>query len=128
MVVLAIIVLVGLFLSIRVGEALAKAGFGFLTTQAWEPDSNNFGIAGILTGTVFLAALVVAMKVTPIASSMMREAFSQAWWVNGRAPTRSADPLGDDLRGRPARRPRRHHRRHDARPRHGRSARRSPSR
>jgi len=62
-VVLGIIVLVGLFLSIRAGEALAKAGSGFLTTQAWEPDSNNFGIAGILTGTVLIGGFAITMAV-----------------------------------------------------------------
>jgi phosphate transport system permease protein len=55
--------LVGLFLAIRAGQALSKAGFGFLTTQAWEPDSGNFGIAGILTGTVLIGTFAITMAV-----------------------------------------------------------------
>ncbi len=46
--VLAIMALVGVFLAYRAWQALEVAGWSFLTTQAWEPDSHNFGIAGII--------------------------------------------------------------------------------
>lgn len=62
-IVLAIMGFVGLFLAIRSGPALAKAGFGFFTTQAWEPSSNNFGIAGIITGTVLIGVFAILMSV-----------------------------------------------------------------
>ena len=62
-IVLAIMGFVGLFLAIRAGEALSKTGFRFFTTQAWEPDSGNFGIAGILTGTVLIGVFAIVMAV-----------------------------------------------------------------
>lgn len=61
--VLAIMSLVGVFLLIQGGQALKVAGPGFLTTQAWEPNSGVFGIAAVLLGTIFIAltAIVVAV-------------------------------------------------------------------
>lgn len=64
--VLAVMTLVGVFLAFRAGEALDQAGWSFLTTQAWEPDSGRFGIAAILTGTV-LVALVAVSCALPLA-------------------------------------------------------------
>ncbi len=58
--VLSIMTLVGLFLAYRAAEALDVAGFSFLTTRAWEPDSGTFGIAAILAGTVFIALVAVS--------------------------------------------------------------------
>ncbi|CCH28429.1 phosphate ABC transporter permease subunit PstC [Actinosynnema sp. NPDC047251] len=60
--VLVIMATVGLFLLTQGTEAFSAAGFDFLTTQAWEPDSLNFGIAAVLIGTLLIAsvALVVA--------------------------------------------------------------------
>ncbi|PZE98876.1 phosphate ABC transporter permease subunit PstC [Curtobacterium sp. MCLR17_040] len=58
--VLAIMLLVGLFLAVRAAEALRVAGFGFLTTQAWDPDAHRFGIAAVLVGTVLIAAVAIA--------------------------------------------------------------------
>jgi phosphate transport system permease protein len=80
LIVLGIIVLVGLFLSVRAGQALAKSGFSFITTQAWEPDSNNFGIAGILVGTVLIGFLAITMAV-PFA-------LATALYISEYAPTR----------------------------------------
>ena len=57
--VLAVMSLVGLFLAIRGASALKKAGFGFLTTQAWEPESGNFGIAALLVGTILIALVAI---------------------------------------------------------------------
>lgn len=57
--VLSVMSLVGLFLLVRGGEALKKGGFGFLTTQAWEPDAGHFGIGGVLPGTIFIALVAI---------------------------------------------------------------------
>jgi phosphate transport system permease protein len=62
-IILLIMGLVGLFLLIRAGEALSESGWGFLTTQAWEPDSGRFGIAGILVGTILIGVLAIVMAV-----------------------------------------------------------------
>jgi phosphate transport system permease protein len=61
--VLTIMGLVGVFLAVRAGQALSQSGFSFLSTQAWEPDSGNFGIAGILTGTVLIGLFAITMAV-----------------------------------------------------------------
>ncbi|XVV04942.1 phosphate ABC transporter permease subunit PstC [Actinosynnema sp. CA-248983] len=60
--VLAVMATVGLFLLTQGAEAFSAVGFDFLTTEAWEPDSLNFGIAAVLVGTLLIAsvALVVA--------------------------------------------------------------------
>ncbi len=65
LIVLGVIVLVGLFLTIRALPAIRVAKFSFLTTQAWEPDIHHFGIAGILTDTILVAvvALVIALPI-----------------------------------------------------------------
>lgn len=63
-IVLAIMSLVGLFLLYRGWQALSKAGVvAFVTTQIWEPDSANFGIAAVLTGTVLIAVVAVVLAV-----------------------------------------------------------------
>lgn len=59
--VLGIMLLVGAFLSLRAAAALKEAGFGFLTTQAWEPDSGNFGIAAVLVGTILIAVVGISI-------------------------------------------------------------------
>jgi len=61
--VLAVMVLVGLFLLFRALEALRSAGWSFFTTAQWDPDGGNFGIAAVLVGTVLigLTAIVVAL-------------------------------------------------------------------
>ncbi len=61
--VLVIMTLVGIFLLVRGLPALSAAGFGFVTTQAWEPNSGTFGIAAVITGTILIAltAIVVAI-------------------------------------------------------------------
>jgi phosphate transport system permease protein len=61
--VLVIMALVGLFLTLRASEALDKVGFGFFTTQAWEPDSGNFGIAAVIAGTVIIAIIAIVVAV-----------------------------------------------------------------
>jgi phosphate transport system permease protein len=59
--VLVIMTLVGVFLTIRASQALAKSGFGFFTEQAWEPDAGKFGIAAVLAGTIVIAIIAVSV-------------------------------------------------------------------
>lgn len=61
LVVLLIMSLVGLFLAYRASDALRVTGFRFFTTQAWEPEAHNFGIAGILTGTVLIGLVAICL-------------------------------------------------------------------
>jgi phosphate transport system permease protein len=59
-IVLAIMGFVGLFLTLRAMQALVSDGlWSFLTTQAWEPDAHNFGIAAVLVGTVLIACVAI---------------------------------------------------------------------
>jgi phosphate transport system permease protein len=66
-VVLLVMATIGVFLLRRGWPALEEAGWSFLTTQAWEPDSRNFGIAAVLTGTMLIAAVAVTIAV-PLAT------------------------------------------------------------
>lgn len=63
LIVLLIMSLVGVFLAYRASQALRVQGLRFLTTQAWEPDSRNFGIAAILMGTILIALVAIAVAV-----------------------------------------------------------------
>lgn len=67
--VLVIMAVIGLFLLRRGWPALHQAGWSFVATQAWEPDSGNFGIAAVLTGTVLIAAVAVLIAV-PLATGV----------------------------------------------------------
>jgi phosphate transport system permease protein len=61
-IVLAIMGFVGLFLGLRAAQALITDGlWKFLTTQAWEPDAHNFGIAAVLVGTVLIAFVAISL-------------------------------------------------------------------
>jgi phosphate transport system permease protein len=63
--VLAIMVAVGLFLSVQAFAAFKKSGTGFFTTSEFEPDTGKFGIASVLIFTVLIAlvAVVIAMPI-----------------------------------------------------------------
>lgn len=61
MTVLAIMVAVGLFLTTEALQAIHKAGLSFFTTAKWQPDRGQFGIAEVLTGTVLIAFVAVAI-------------------------------------------------------------------
>ncbi len=61
--VLMIMLFVGGFLLFRAGEALRIAGWSFLFTQQWEPDSGHFGIAAVLIGTVLVAMVAIVIAV-----------------------------------------------------------------
>jgi phosphate transport system permease protein len=67
--VLLIMGTIGLFLSYKGSPALADAGLKFLTTQAWEPDTHNFGVATLITGTLLIAAVAVIFAV-PLATGV----------------------------------------------------------
>jgi phosphate transport system permease protein len=58
---LAIMVTVGVFLLQNGTTALGTAGWRFLTTEAWQPDSGNFGIAAVLVGTLLIAAVALCV-------------------------------------------------------------------
>ncbi|MGH3786607.1 MAG: phosphate ABC transporter permease subunit PstC [Pseudonocardiaceae bacterium] len=67
--VLLIMGAIGLFLFFRGSQALADAGLSFLTTQAWEPDASNFGIAAVLTMGLLIAGVAVILAV-PMATGV----------------------------------------------------------
>ena len=66
--VLSVMAAVGIFLGIQAWQALKATGFSFLTTAEWQPDTNKFGIAEVMLGTV-LIALVAGIVAFPIAMS-----------------------------------------------------------
>ena len=55
LIVLALTLSIGLFLSVHAAKALSVAKFKFLTTQQWQPDVHRFGIEAVLSGSVFIA-------------------------------------------------------------------------
>lgn len=59
----AIMLAVGVFLSLRAGSAIQVAGVGFLTEQQWSPETGTFGIAAVLFGTVTIALIAMAISV-----------------------------------------------------------------
>ena len=59
----AIMLAVGVFLSGRASEALTRSGPAFLWTQNWAPESNAFGIAAVLFGTVTIALVALTIAV-----------------------------------------------------------------
>jgi phosphate transport system permease protein len=67
-VVLAVMLLVGMFLTVRAVPALREAGLGFLTTQSWDPAGRDFGVAGVLVGTVLIALVGIGVAV-PLATA-----------------------------------------------------------
>ncbi|MCL2516391.1 MAG: phosphate ABC transporter permease subunit PstC [Microbacteriaceae bacterium] len=61
-VVVMVMGLVAVFLTVRSVQALGTEGVGaFLTTQDWSPETGHFGIAAILTGTVLIALVALAI-------------------------------------------------------------------
>ena len=65
--VLLVMILVGTFLTVHAVQAVSSVGvIKFVTTQEWSPETNHFGIAAVLTGTV-LIALVALMVAVPLA-------------------------------------------------------------
>jgi phosphate transport system permease protein len=62
-IVLAIMLMVGLFLLYQGYRALEVAGPNFVTEQSWDPNSGTFGIAAVLAGTVFIALTAIFFAV-----------------------------------------------------------------
>lgn len=88
-IVLVVMALVGTFLTINAVQAISSVGLvKFVTTQEWAPETNNFGIAAVLTGSVLIAlvALVVsvplaigtALFVTEISTGAFRRTLTSA--------------------------------------------------
>jgi phosphate transport system permease protein len=61
--VLTIMTAIGLFLLVRSLDALKASGGSFLTTSQWQPDVHHFGIAAVLTGTVLIALVAMAVSI-----------------------------------------------------------------
>ncbi len=59
----AIMLAVGLFLSLRAGSAIQAAGIDFLIEQQWSPETGKFGIAAVLSGTITIAVIAVCVSV-----------------------------------------------------------------
>lgn len=62
-VVLLIMLLVGVFLTRDALPAWREAGLGFLTTQAWDPQGGDFGVAGVLVGTILIGTVAISVAV-----------------------------------------------------------------
>lgn len=67
--VLIIMSAIGLFLFYRGAQALSDAGPKFLSTQAWQPASHNFGIATVIVGTLLIAMVAIILAV-PLATGV----------------------------------------------------------
>ncbi|MBV8539993.1 MAG: phosphate ABC transporter permease subunit PstC [Pseudonocardiales bacterium] len=76
---------IGLFLLYKGSSALAEDGLKFLTTQAWETDSHNFGIAAEIPGTLLIAVVAVIFAV-PLATGV-------ALYISEYAPRRLRQTL-----------------------------------
>lgn len=83
--VLVITGLIALFLILKAGGALKKAGWSFFTSQTWIPSANRFGIAALLPDGIFIAliALVIAVPV----------ALATAIFISEYAPQQLRKPL-----------------------------------
>ena len=70
-----------LFLSIKAVPALREAGFkDFFTTSVWNPTVGDYGVLGLLIGTVLIATVALAVAV-PLALGL-------ALFINEYAPAR----------------------------------------
>lgn len=58
----AIMLAVGLFLAFRASNALSVAGFSFLTEQEWSPQTQTFGVAAVLFGTISIAFVALCVS------------------------------------------------------------------
>ncbi|GAB2815619.1 phosphate ABC transporter permease subunit PstC [Alpinimonas psychrophila] len=58
-----IMLAVGVFLTLRASDALSVAGFSFLTEQEWSPETQKFGIAAVLFGTITIALIALCVSV-----------------------------------------------------------------
>ncbi|MFF2845167.1 phosphate ABC transporter permease subunit PstC [Streptomyces sp. NPDC058001] len=83
--VLAIMLLVGGFLTYRAWQALEVARWDFITTEAWEPEGHHFGIAAVMTGTILIACVALVFAV-PLA-------LGTALYISEYAPARIKQTL-----------------------------------
>ena len=58
---LLVMIGVGSFLAFNAWQALHKAGWSFLTTQEWNANGGQFGIAAVVVGTALIALVAVAV-------------------------------------------------------------------
>ncbi|KRE54826.1 phosphate ABC transporter permease [Arthrobacter sp. Soil736] len=80
-IVLVVMAMVGIFLASNGISAINEVGlWKFLTTQNWAPESNDFGIAAVLWGTVQIAlvALLVAMPLS-LGTSLFITEVARGW-------------------------------------------------
>jgi phosphate transport system permease protein len=80
---LAVLVITGMILTcllVRAFSAFRDAGFGFFTTQAFQPVTNNFGIGSLLPNGAMIAAtaLVIAIPVSIATALYISEYAPQA--------------------------------------------------
>lgn len=77
---LAIMALIGLFLTLRSWDALRVSGLDFFTQSAWQPEFGHFGVWAALLGTVIIAviALVIAVPVS-ICTALFVTEYAPAW-------------------------------------------------
>jgi len=61
--VLVVLGLVGVFLLLRSQGAFEDMGFAFFTTTEWRMDPPEFGVLGLLCGTVLVAIIAVAIAI-----------------------------------------------------------------
>ncbi|TPK85301.1 phosphate ABC transporter permease subunit PstC [Mesorhizobium sp. B2-4-12] len=63
--VLVLLILSGVAISLFAGswEALSKFGFSFLTTEAWNPVTENFGALSPIYGTIVTSAIAILIAV-----------------------------------------------------------------
>ena len=59
----AVMLAVGLFLSVRASSALKVANWGFLSEQEWSPETQTFGVAAVLFGTLSIACIALVVSV-----------------------------------------------------------------
>ncbi|MFJ6568092.1 phosphate ABC transporter permease subunit PstC [Streptomyces sp. NPDC091292] len=83
--VLAIMLLVGGFLTYRAWQALDVARWDFITTEAWEPEGHHFGIAAVMVGTMLIALVAIVFAV-PLA-------LGTALYISEYAPARIRQTL-----------------------------------
>ena len=57
-----IMLAVGVFLSLRASTALGRTGLAFFTTQDWSPETQTFGVAAVLFGTVSIALIALSVS------------------------------------------------------------------
>ena len=85
-VVLLLLLLVGLFLLQRSRDALGQAGWGFLTREQWRTDVNppEIGVLGLLTGTVIVALIAVAIAIPlRVCSALFITEYASPRWRTG---------------------------------------------